>query len=249
MGNAGLGVFAPVDELDLESTVDAILSDAGSEDWAPYTRTDVVHGTHRAVRLDSRARVDGAYAGGSILYVVERLDDRPVVVSLAWDSVTDLGYVEDAILGSFNVDGPGAAVLDSTPDGSTSFVTMTDSGCSAAGPRLEAANAAWAVTVANQTGHNADLNLLRILTSYEPLAHDVELAADAIAAGHEPTWENVAASSWIGDTYLQPHSDGLLRGAPIAGTYAVMCFPVGDDDASLGVHLTLPFEVVTPTIP
>jgi hypothetical protein len=50
----------------------------------------------------------------------------------------------------------------------------------------------------------------------------------------------------MADIYLQPWSDGALTAELLPGTYAVMCFPVGEDDESLGVYLTLPFEVVAP---
>jgi hypothetical protein len=162
-GNAGLTVLTPRDRpdspggMDLGSTVAAVLADPGWAAWEPYTRTDVMHGTHRAVRLDSRARADGAYIGGSIVYIVERSGDRPVVLSLAWDSVPDLGYVEEVIIRSFNPDGASPAILTSYAAGSTSFVTMTDTGCSAAGPRLPGAEVTSGLTVGNQTGHVADL--------------------------------------------------------------------------------------------
>ncbi len=242
-GNAGLTVSTPRTPSDLESTVDAILADPGVAAGQPYTRTDVLHGSHRAVRLDSRARADGASIGGHILYIVERPGERPVLVDLAWDSVTDLGYVEEAILRSFNPDGSTPAVLASYPAGSSSFVTMTDTGCSAAGPRLAVTAGTPELTVANQTGHVADLNLLRVGSGYESLADDVRAAAGAIAGGHDPRWENSAGSTWISDVYLQPGSDGALTGEMPPGTYAVMCFPVGEHNESLGVYLTLPFEV------
>jgi hypothetical protein len=248
-GNAGLTVLTPRDRanspglMDLEATIDAALADPGWAAWAPYTRTDLMHGSHRAVRLDSRARADSAYVGGHTLYIVERPGDRPVLVSLMWDSVPDLGYVEEAILRSFNPDGAGPAVMASSVAGSSSFVTMTDTGCSAAGPRLAAADRTSGLTVANQTEHIADLNLLRIGSDYGLLEEDARAAAEAIAAGREPTWENAAASTWISDLYLEPDSDGVLTAAMTPGTYAVMCFPVGEHDESLGVYLTLPFEV------
>jgi hypothetical protein len=251
-GNAGLTVLAPRDNanfpngMDLESTVVAALGDPGWAAWEPYTRTDVAHGSHRAVRLDSRARADGDYVGGHVLYIVERPGDRPVLVSLMWDSVTDLGYVEEAILRSFNVDGAGPAVLPANVAGSSSFVTMTDAGCSAAGPQFTPSEETAGLSVANHAGHVADLNLLRVGSSYELLEDDVQAAAEAITAGRDPTWENAASTTWIGDVYLPPRSDGRLMATIPPGTYAVMCFPVGEHDESLGVHLTLPFDVVTP---
>ena len=108
-GNAGLTVLSPQAASDLESTMEALLADPTVAAWQPYTRTDLMHGTHRALRLDSRARADAAYIGGSILYIVERPGDRPVVVSLAWDSVTDLGDVGELILRSLHPEGAGPA--------------------------------------------------------------------------------------------------------------------------------------------
>jgi hypothetical protein len=242
-GNAGLTVSIPREASDLEATVDALVADPTVAAWEPYARTDVMHGSHRAVRLDSRARADGAYTGGSILYIVERSGDRPVVVSLAWDSVPHLGYVETLIIRSFNPDGAGPAILASSPAAPTAFVTMTDAGCSAAEPSLAATEATSGLTVANETGHVADLNLLRVGSAYDLLAADVEAAAEAIAAGRDPTWENHMATTWLSDIYLEPRSDGRLTAALLPGTYAVMCFPVGEHDESLGVYLTLPFDV------
>jgi len=104
-------------------------------------------------------------------------------------------------------------------------------------------------TVANQTARIADLNLLQVGSGYSLLAKDVQAAAEAIAAGQEPTWERSAGISWIADIYLQPRSDGTLTAAMLPGTHALMCFPVGEHDESLGVYLTLPFEVVVPEGP
>jgi hypothetical protein len=243
-GNAGLNVLTPRADLDLEATVAAILADPGWA-WAqPVTRTDLLHGAHRAVRLDSPTGADHPDRGGDIVYLVERAGSRPVVVSLEWDSVADLGYEEEAILRSLNPDGPGPAILASYVDGSSSFVTMTDTGCSAIGPRFAPNEGTTGLTVANQTAHIADFNLLRVGSGYGLLEKDTNTAAEAIATGGEPTWPNASATTWISDRYLQPWSDGRLGAVISPGVYAVMCFPVGEHNESLGVHLTLPFEVV-----
>ena len=248
-GNTGLSVAVPRTATDLESTVDAVLADPEMTGWQPYQRTNEMHGTHRAVRLESRTRADGDFIGGSIRYIVERTGSPPVLVSLGWDSVTDLGILEEEIFLSFNADGSGPAILASYPPGSSSFVTMTDDACRAAGPRLTTEPGSHGLAVANETAHIADLNLLRVGDGYELLAADVEAASEAIAAGREPTWERSKNVTWISDIYLQPGSDGILTAVLSPGIYAVMCFPAGDSDESLGVYLTLPFEVVDPEGP
>lgn len=131
-GNVGLGVLLPPGTAsDVEAAAIAVMDDPELAEWQPYVRTDFMHGTHRAVRLESRTPPLG-YVGGRILYIVERRGSRPVVVDLAWDSVANLGYVEEAILRSLNLDGHGPAVLVSYPAGSSSWVTKTESGCSVA---------------------------------------------------------------------------------------------------------------------
>jgi hypothetical protein len=238
-GNAGLNVLTPRAALDLEATVALSIAVPGVAGRRPYTRIDVMHGTHRAVRLESLTT-------NGILYVVERDTGRPVVVGLGWDGVPDLGYVEEAILRSLNVDGSNPAILASYTDGSSSFVTMTSTGCTAVGPRFTSDMGTDGVSVANLTPRIGDFNLLEVGSGYSGLEADVRAAAEAIVAGQEPTWPNSSETVWISDTYLQPQSGGTLTAAMLPGVYAVMCFPVGEHDESLGVYLTLPFEVVAP---
>ncbi len=96
---------------DLELALDAIQTAQWIGDWRPYVRSDLLHGGHRAVRLESHTGADGAYVGGQILLLVERPEKRPLIVGLGWDSVPDLGLVEEQILRSLNVDGSGPAIV------------------------------------------------------------------------------------------------------------------------------------------
>jgi hypothetical protein len=246
-GNAGLSVIrAPLDEPDLKSAVDAILVGLGNRPLS--TRIEITHGTHRAVRMEARQPERG---GGSILYVVEKLGGPPYVVTLRWDSVPSLGNVEDAILRSFNPDGPGPAVVAPSSSGSAAWVTMTDQGCTVAGPQVASVDGRVDLTLANPTTHVADFNLLSVGSAkagggYDELAAAVDAAALAIGEGRDPVWPPSGSTSWITDRYVQPGSAGTLSGLVPPGTHAVMCFPVGERNESLGVYLTLPFEVVDP---
>jgi hypothetical protein len=273
-GNTGLAVFAaPPESPGLEDAVDAVMADPYFADWQPFGRVDLMHGTHRAVRLDSR-NAPFVGPGGQILYLVERPDRPPVMVTLAWDSVPDLGYVEEAILRSFNPDGTGPVILTWDPVGSSAGIRMSADGCSVGGPQIALDTESRGLVVANETAHTAALALLRVGRDYNNLVTTVTFAdqklttgtdptldspwfdavmaaAEAMASGQNPNWETADTP---GDTPLaaggswisQVSLEALGTGTLTADgpdTYGVLCVPVSEEREPLGVHLTMPFEV------
>ena len=88
-----------------------------------------------------------------------------------------------------------------------------------------------AIAVHNRTDDQADVNLLRVGSSYPDLLEQVGSAADAIASGAEPEWPPLAGVAWQTDIVVEPQATAeLAYFVAYPDAYALMCFPVGTED-------------------